>query len=822
MGPKMGQTKNPGTGVDNGRQRSLGSALVALVLAACPALASPFGAAHDMVLTAITAGAVAMAIAAGLWALSQQNVAGRLRRTLRIAGARTRAAVGERDALLGAAREALIVWGRDGAGPYSYGGGETLLDSCLKGAQATQLSTALDDLSERGAPFALSVHDALERAVSVRGRAVGGMAAVWIEPETRSAAASTDFRAMLDALPVPVWLRDRTLSLVWGNRAFLTAAGAADLDAASREQVALEKTERDLAASARTQNQPVESKRFAVIAGQRRALAFTEVPVEAGVIGTASDVTEVVAGEARLQQHIDAHTDTLDKLATAVAIFDRDQKLSFYNRAFAKLWGLAETWLDTHPGDGEVLDRLREARKLPEQRDYQAWKRERLALYQTARDYPSEELWHVPSGKTLRVVAQPHPFGGLTFLYEDVTERHGAGKFLQHADQGAVRDPQHAARRRRRVRARRQAQAAQRGVRPNLGLDAKELAGEPHVRAIAAACAGKFGEATMWERLIQNIVSGADLQRDMGEIERGDHTILSLALAPLPDGATLVTFADVTDRFRIESVLRDRAEALEAADRLKSDFIKHVSYELRTPLNTILGFAEHLASRSARTAQRTPERIYPGHRLGIEHAEKPGQRHSRSGAGGIRRAAAGTRTRRPVYAARRRGGACARMGRKVGLSLELDCRRGAGRFLADARRMRQVVFNLLSNAFKFTPQGRRHRAVGRIVGEDVQNKRTRQRAGHRAGSQRQRVRTFLRPGPMPASARGAGLGLALVNRFLELHDGWVEIESGERHAGALPHAAAHRGCADADIGRRAEDRVTSSPNSVVTAHECGP
>ena len=93
-------------------------------------------------------------------------------------------------------------------------------------------------------------------------------------------------------------------------------------------------------------------------------------------------MTEVAAAEARLQQHIDAHADTLDKLATAVAIFGRDQKLSFYNRAFARLWGLPEAWLDTHPSDGEMLDRLREARKLPEQRDYQAWKRERLALYE--------------------------------------------------------------------------------------------------------------------------------------------------------------------------------------------------------------------------------------------------------------------------------------------------------------------------------------------------------------------------------------------------------------------------------------------------------
>jgi signal transduction histidine kinase len=740
-------------------------------------LASSFIADHETVLTVIVAGAAALAIAAGLWALSEQNVSIKLRRMLRAAGARTRTAVGERDALLGAAREALIVWGRDGAGPYSYGGGETLLESCLKGAQATELSTALDALSDRGAAFALTVQDALERRVSVRGRAVGGMAAIWFEPETQAAAIGpTDFRAILDALPVPVWLRDRTLSLVWGNRAFLAAAGAVDLDAATREQVALEKTERDLAASARAQRQPAETKRFAIVAGQRRALALTEVPVEAGVVGTANDVTDMVAGEARLQQHIDAHTDTLDKLATAVAIFDRDQKLSFYNRAFAKLWNLPETWLDTHPGDGEVLDRLREDGKLPEQRKYQDWKRERLALYQTARDYPSEDLWHLPGGKTLRVVAQPHPFGGLTFLYEDVTERitlESSYNTLIKVQSATLNTLQEG--------------VAVFGPDGKLklhnaafakiwDLNAKDLAGEPHVRAIAAACADKFGDASVWERLIQNIVSGANLQRDMGEIERGDRTILSLALAPLPDGATLVTFADVTDRFRIEGVLRERAEALEAADRLKSDFIKHVSYELRTPLNTILGFAEHISTEvPGPLNERQTE--YVGAIVSASNTLKSLVNDIldlaliESGALRLELERVDLRVLLDDVAAHARDWAA-----KVGLSLEVDCLQDAGAFLADARRIRQVVFNLLSNAFKFTPKGGVIVLGGRIEGEDVQ---IYVRDNGPGISPEVRANVFERFSAKSNAGQrgGAGLGLALVNRFVELHDGWVEIES---------------------------------------------
>src|SRR5689334_10975491 len=138
-----------------GHRRRAGSGLFALALA----LPSPAWAIDpaDMligldggrlvVLSALAAGAVALAIAASLWALAEQRGAQRLRRALRITGARTRSVVGERDALLSAGREALVVWSRDGSRPFSYGGGEQSLDSCLKGPDALALSTALDDLS---------------------------------------------------------------------------------------------------------------------------------------------------------------------------------------------------------------------------------------------------------------------------------------------------------------------------------------------------------------------------------------------------------------------------------------------------------------------------------------------------------------------------------------------------------------------------------------------------------------------------------------------------------------------------------------------------
>lgn len=744
------------------------------------AAAAPLSAAA-LIATAIVTGAVALAIAAGLWALAEQRSSWRLRRTIRAFSARARAATGARDALIAAGREGVVAWGRDGTAPYSYGGGDQLLDSCLAGPDATALSQAIDALGDRGTQFDLIAHDRSGRAIILRGRAVGGMAAIWLEPEPEAAAHAADFRAVLDALPIPVWLRDKALSLIWANRAFLAAANAPDLDTALSTQATLDKSERDLASAARGEGHTARAKRFAIVGGHRRALAFTHTPITKNqIVGSAIDVTDISNAEARLQQHIDAHADTLDKLATAVAIFGHDRRITFYNRAYTRLWGLAETWLDTHPTDDEILDRLREARKLPEQRDYQAWKRERLALYEQAAEYLPEELWHVPGGKTLRVVAQPHPFGGLTFLYEDVTEKLALESSyntlikVQSATLDTLNEAVAVFGPDGRLKLHNAAFARIWELEPAI------LQGEPHVQRIADACIARFGEEAVWQRLIASISSGSERRRDWGEIERSDKAILALSLAPLPDGATLVTFADVTDRFRIESALRDRNEALVAADRLKTDFIHHASFLFRDPLNAVHGFADLLASGQAGPlTQKQQDYVHDIITASSKLAEVTSDildlAMIDSGAMRLELARVDlydlmTRVAEPLR----------QHAESLDIQFTLDCAPDAGIVMVDQKRIRQVVFNLLSNAFKYTPRGGAIALGAAIVDEDVQIFVTDTGPGIAPEVKANAFEQFSAKARSGQRA-GAGLGLALVNRFVELHDGWVEIDSADGH-----------------------------------------
>ncbi len=768
----------PIRGYKGGRTAPLAFGLTAALMPV-PALAASVAVPDPTLIAgAVAIGAASLAVAAGLWALAEQRASHRLRRTLKGAAARARAAAGARDALISAGRESLIVWGRDGTPSYSYAGGEQLLESCLAGADAMALSQAIDALAENGTAFDLCAHDRDRRRITLRGRAVGSMAAIWLEPEAAEKSDAIDFRAVLDALPVPVWLRDKALALVWGNSAFLADTGAGNVEAAVAAQSALDKSERELAGAARGEGRTSDATRFCSVGGQRRELAFTHAPLETGgIVGTAIDITDISAAETRLRKHVEANTDTLNKLATAVAIFDRDQHLEFYNRAFARLWGLPEPWLKSHPTDGEILDRLREARRLPEQRDYHAWKRARLELYGQREEYMPEDLWHLPGGKTMRVVAQRHPFGGLTFLYEDVTE-----KLELESDYNTLIKVQSAT-----------LDTLQEGV-VVFGPDGKLklhnaafarlwelepalLEGEPHMRRIADSCIGRFGEKDKWQALIASISSGSERRRDWGQMERSDRTILSVSLAPLPDGATLVSFADITDRSRIESALRDRNEALIAADRLKSDFIHHASFLFRDPLNAVHGFAELLATGSAGPLNAKQEGyvqdiLAASTKLAEVTSDILDLALIDSGAMRLELARVDLRELLELVTEPFR-----RHAMSLDIEFKLDCAPDIGIVMVDQKRIRQVAFNLLSNAFKYTPRGGAVTLGAAIVGDDVQIFVADTGPGIAPEVKANVFERFAAKGQGNGRA-GAGLGLALVNRFIELHDGWVEVDTG--------------------------------------------
>ncbi len=270
-------------------------------------------------------------------------------------------------------------------------------------------------------------------------------------------------KALLDSLPVPVWARDESSRLIFVNSAYARAVEAKDAtDAVAREVELLDRAARDELARTRAAGGSYAKRLPAIAAGERRIFDVVDAPSGAGSAGMAIDRTEVETMRAELARMIEAHRRVLDQLATGVAIFNADRKLIFYNSAFRSLFDLDAGLLDQTPTDAAVLDTLRADRKLPEEQDFRLWKNQLHEAYRAVE--PKEHMWHLPDGRTLRVVTTPNPEGGVTYLYDDVTERPRPAPPLRRADQGAERDARSSGRSGRGVRQRRPRAAAQSGV----------------------------------------------------------------------------------------------------------------------------------------------------------------------------------------------------------------------------------------------------------------------------------------------------------------------------------------------------------------------
>ena len=239
-----------------------------------------------------------------------------------------------------------------------------------------------------------------------------------------------------------------------------------------------------------------------------------------------------------------------------------------------------------------MIEELRAARKLPEEQDFRQWKAQLHEAYRAVE--AKEHTWHLPGGRTLRVVTTPNPDGGVTYLFHDVTERldlerrfeeliRVQGETLDNLAEGVAVFGSDGRLRLHNAAFARMWQLAARGARRPAAYR------EDHGSMPAAArrCARLAGAARRRHRDRQP-------RSDPGRLERRDGSVVDCTTVPLPDGATLVTFHDVTDSVNVERALRERNEALEDADRIKIDFVHHVSYELRSPLTNIIGFVHLL------------------------------------------------------------------------------------------------------------------------------------------------------------------------------------------------------------------------------------
>jgi signal transduction histidine kinase len=680
----------------------------------------------------------------------------------------------------------------------------------LEPKSAEELKQGLDLLFAEGRPLNLLVKTTAGGHLEADGRAAGARAVLRLrdvagykrdlvhvlEQHQQLARDIRSSRALLNALPMPVWLRGADGRLEWINTAYVNAVEATDeAQVRDRQIELLEKRQRATIERTLIAEQKAVKRMPLIVGGERKTHEVIVLPLEDAIVGAAIDITALESAQGALDRQIAASDRTLDRVQTGVAIFNRDQKLTFFNEAYQKLWQLDTAWLATHPGTAEIFDRLRSASRLPAVIDYRGWRNKLLAVAKSDEEF--EDWWHLPDGRMIHVVIEQSTDGGVTYLFDDATERFALEQRF-NAMIGVQRETLDSLKE----------GVAVFGTDGRLKLFNTALTGiwmlpkamlvdAPHIDQIITLAKALHDDSRTWIRISRSVTALPE-ERDIleGQMVRADNSVVDYTVTPLPDGATLVTFVDVTDAKRYERALVERNDALVASDKLKTQFISHVSYELRTPLTNIIGFSELLGTRRIGT-MNDKQREY----LGDINAS------SRTllsiiddildlasiDAGGLELKVAPVKVRNVIDAAilgvHERAGR-ARLTLDIAIAEDVD---DDNTFDADEDRVRQVLYNLLSNAVGFSGTGDTIRISSWRDADRVLFSVEDQGAGI-PKDQQGRIFERFESQARGSKHRGTGLGLSIVKSLVELHGGTIDLasEAGQGTKVTVAYPAAHK------------------------------
>lgn len=594
----------------------------------------------------------------------------------------------------------------------------------------------------------------------------------------------------LDALPHPVWIRDKNQSIMWCNVAYSKIVGAppSEVIAQQKEIISTSRkrkpSEKDclfgheLARLALEKNSAQITKMHEVLNGNRLWLKISEIPLKVDnmSLGMAEDLTDEEKIVAEAKDNRAANRALLEQLRSAIGIYDSDQNLEFYNSAFAQLWGLEDGWLNKRPSLGVIMEKLRETRRLPEQADFKVFKKIWTDMFTSLID-PYETMLYLPDGSAVRMFVVPHKLGGIMMTFEDVTSRlelESSYNTLIAVQKETLDNLAEAV-------------AVYGGDgrlklwNPSFGrlwsLNPEALEGEPHVIQIVDKSCRFFNEEDWVDARERFISLALDRSMNEGRMERTDGKLIDYSTVSLPDGGVLITYTDVTDTVRVENALREKNVALEEAEQLKLDFLANVSYQLRTPLNAIMGFNEMLAQEffgSLNDKQKEYTRDIHGASENLLNLINDILDLSTIEAGQMNLDIEKTSIKAMMESVLE---LVENWARKEKIVVSLVCPDNIGKAEIDVSRMKQGIINLVRNSISYTKEGGCIELRAGRDGDNIKLSVKDNGAGIAPEDQKRVLQPFERVDGMQQDDRGAGLGLSLVQNIVTLHGGTFDLES---------------------------------------------
>ncbi len=711
-------------------------------------------------------------------------------------------------------------WGAEGSSAYSKGFCDLLgldnvekfsdIQNCLCSDDAIMIEGLFNRLKSDGISFSLNVKDKsrskLLRISGTRGVDLSNQDHIhilWLEDLTISASVKDDgderydfldnidgFQHALDALPHPVWIRDKSQKIIWCNVDYAKTVKSTPSEIVAQQKEIISKTRKrkpsekdilvgdELAQKALSSGQRQEVKIHEVIGGERLLVKISEIPVKSKeiTIGLMEDITEEERAKNEIKNNELAMRDLLEQLRSAIGIYNSDHSLEFYNSSFAQLWGLEEGWLNTRPKLGDIMEKLRESRRLPEQADFRSYKKSWLDMFTDLID-SHEEMLYLPDGSAFRMLVVPHKLGGLMMTFEDVTSR----LELESSYNTLI--------------------AVQKETLDNLeegvavyggdgrlklwnpsfarlwGFDPEALESEPHISNIVNKVSHFFNE-TDWIDIKDHMISiGLERVTNEGRFDRNDGTLVDYSTVPLPDGGVLIAYTDVTDTVRVENALREKNIALETAEKLKLDFLANVSYQLRTPLNAIMGFNEMLSQEFFGSLNEKQKEYTSDIQGASEHllnlindildlsSIEAGQMDLEISEVSIKDMLESIIDLVEEWT------------RKQGVEVTLSCPANIGKAKIDGTRIKQAIINLIRNSIAHTSEGGKIELIAARSKDAIKITVRDNGSGIEEDDQLRVLKPFERAEGDSQSGRGAGLGLTLVRNIVSLHQGEFDLDS---------------------------------------------
>ena len=604
-----------------------------------------------------------------------------------------------------------------------------------------------------------------------------------LRDENEAARAAFDaLSALIEAAPVPMWHRSPDLRLTLVNSAYVAA-----VDADNGEQViagGIELVETidgfspvDAAARAKQRGEPFERVVATTVGGERRVTQVVDVPLgKSGIAGYAIDIQELEDARREQRRFGESQRDMLDRISAGVAQFDADKSLKFCNLPFQRIFSMRQQWIAERPEFPRVLDRMREMNRIPEVRDFPEWREERTGWFQATK--VSEENWLLADGTHLRVLANPTPDGGLLVIFEDRTEqvqlasardtllRVRTATFDNLFESLAV------------FAADGKLNIWNHQFANNWGLEEDYLGKHPRVDSLMQKMAGQLKQPARISE-VREMVRSATTERQQkgGRLNFADGRRYEFAAIPLPDGNALFTMLDISDSYRIEQALRERNEALVEADSIKGRFLSNMSYEFRTPLTSIGGFAELLDQG---IAGPLTDRGHEYVRAILQSVKRLGTQIenvldlSQSEAGALPIAKDKVNLNKMIEDIMRHFTEEAKA-KTIGVELQLDEKLGSA--MADKKRLGQAISQIIDNAIKYTGEGGRVLINGSGDVKQAVIHISDDGPGMTAGEQSKVFDSFARSRDQKANEKSGGLGLPLARQLVRAHGGDLTLTS---------------------------------------------